>query len=113
MPANLQGTLPSSTKRVYEATYGTYEIAWGGYTESRRVDRYIPKDGSRATIERPMFLDTNDVSPIVNTYAAQHGIKGDHVRPYSARCACCYLRIPHTVALHDSRANVTPLWEDP
>lgn len=98
----------STTKRVYEAEHGTYEIAWGDYTNNgRRVDRYVPRDGGRPEIETPLVLDANDVTPILSTYPAQLGKTGDHIRPFSERCTLCTLGVLHSVALHDYRIRPT------
>jgi hypothetical protein len=95
------------TLRTFVATYGTYEIGWGGFDGARRVDRYTPNDGSRPVVQRPVCLDDKDDSPPCHTYAAQLGKTGEDVRPYDSRCPGCALGFQHTVAYHDRRIKPT------
>ncbi len=91
--------------RSYRSEYGTTILGHGGFEGRRRVDLYIPHDGSRPEVSRPFALDATDDSPSVSTYAHQLGHTGEHVRRYNSECPSCYLGHPHTAKLHDARVT--------
>lgn len=88
---------PSPIGRTFDTGTGVIEItgfARSSGSSARRCETYTSREDGKVYHETRAALDTNDASEPNPGYPRAN---------YSADCACCYLNIPHTRALHDAR----------
>lgn len=81
---------------VQVSRYGKLEIGAGGFDGARRVDRWVPNDGTKPVMERTFVTGPDDRS---ERFRAHYGRDLGHA-PYDSRCSGCYLGFSHSVEKH-------------